>query len=62
VSDDIAAVNADLAAHKIFADALLASTGAGIVACDSTGQITRMNRTARGWHGLDPDVELTLNM
>lgn len=59
MSLDIAAVNADLAAHKMFTDALLASASVGIVACDSTGQITLMNRTARAWHRLDPDAELT---
>ncbi len=43
----------------MFTDSLLASAGAGIVACDSTGQITLLNRTARVWHGLDPNVEPT---
>jgi diguanylate cyclase len=55
----IAAAGAELAAHQMFTDSLLASASAGIIACDSSGQITIMNRTARSWHGLDPDIEPT---
>jgi diguanylate cyclase (GGDEF)-like protein/PAS domain S-box-containing protein len=60
VGYDLAAAHADLAAQKMFTDSLLASAGAGIVACDRDGHLTLMNRTARGWHGLDPDAVLTL--
>jgi diguanylate cyclase (GGDEF)-like protein/PAS domain S-box-containing protein len=54
---EIDAAHAEMAERQTFTDALLASAGAGIVACDSTGQLTLMNQTARRWHGLDPDIE-----
>jgi diguanylate cyclase len=57
--DIIAAAGVELAAHQMFTDSLLASAGAGIIACDSAGRLTITNRTARNWHGLDPDVEPT---
>jgi diguanylate cyclase (GGDEF)-like protein/PAS domain S-box-containing protein len=53
----IATASAELAAHQMFTDSLLASADAGIIACDSTGRLTITNRTARIWHGLDPDIE-----
>ena len=55
--DIIATAGIELAAHQMFTDSLLASAGAGIVACDNAGRLTITNRTARSWHGLDPDVE-----
>ncbi|HEY0869769.1 MAG TPA: diguanylate cyclase, partial [Acidothermaceae bacterium] len=55
----IAAAAVELAAHQMFTESLLASAGAGIIACDSTGVLTVTNRTARSWHGLDPDIEPT---
>ena len=55
----IAAANIELANRRIFTDSLLATAGAGIIACDRFGKLTVTNRTARSWHGLDPDVEPT---
>ena len=54
---ELDAAHAEMAERQTFTDALLAGTGAGIVACDSTGQLTLMNHAARKWHGLDPDIE-----
>ena len=53
----IAAASLELATHQMFTDSLLDNAGAGILACDITGNLTVINRTARSWHGLDPDVE-----
>jgi len=53
----IAAASLELAAHQMFTDSLLDNAGAGILACDTTGDVTVINRTARSWHGLDPDAE-----
>jgi diguanylate cyclase (GGDEF)-like protein/PAS domain S-box-containing protein len=58
--ESIAAAGVQLKAHQLFTDSLLDNAGSGILACDTTGDITIINRTARGWHGLDPDVEPTL--
>ncbi len=53
----IAAASLELAKHQMFTESLLDNAGAGILACDTTGNVTVINRTARGWHGLDPDIE-----
>ncbi|HZV26290.1 MAG TPA: diguanylate cyclase [Acidothermaceae bacterium] len=53
----IAAASVELATHQMFTDSLLDNAGAGILACDTTGELTVINRTARRWHGLDPDIE-----
>ncbi len=53
----VAAASLELATHQMFTDSLLDNAGAGILACDTTGNVTVMNRTARSWHGLDPDAE-----
>jgi diguanylate cyclase (GGDEF)-like protein/PAS domain S-box-containing protein len=55
----IAAASLELATHQLFTDSLLDNAGAGVLACDTAGNVTVMNRTARGWHGLDPDLEPT---
>ncbi|HEY0870833.1 MAG TPA: EAL domain-containing protein, partial [Acidothermaceae bacterium] len=53
----IAAASLELATNQMFTDSLLDNAGAGILACDTTGNVTVINRTARGWHALDPEVE-----
>ncbi len=55
----IAIADVELANRQMFTDSLLATAGAGIIACDRLGKLTVTNRTARSWHGLDPDVEPT---
>jgi len=55
----IAIADVELANRQMFTDSLLATAGAGIIACDRFGKLTVTNRTARSWHGLDPDVEPT---
>ena len=42
---------ADLRAERAFLDTLLDQIHAGVVACDATGRLTVMNRTAKAWHG-----------
>ncbi len=52
--DDITdrkAAEVDLRAERAFLDTLLDQMHAGVVACDATGRITVMNRTAKAWHG-----------
>jgi diguanylate cyclase (GGDEF)-like protein/PAS domain S-box-containing protein len=55
--ESVAAAGIELANNQVFTDSLLASTDVGIIACDRFGKLTITNRTARSWHGLDPDVE-----
>lgn len=52
------AAHADLAARKLFTDAVLDSIDVGIVACDAAGTLTVFNPVARGWHGLDIGSDL----
>jgi diguanylate cyclase (GGDEF)-like protein/PAS domain S-box-containing protein len=52
-----AAASLELATNQMFTDSLLDNAGAGILTCDTTGNVTVINRTARLWHDLDPDVE-----
>ncbi len=51
---DRKAADAALFQEQEFTRVMIESFSEGVVACDADGKLTRFNRVARAWHGVDP--------
>lgn len=51
---DRKASDAALFQEQEFTRVMIESFSEGVVACDADGRLTRFNRVARAWHGVDP--------